>query len=88
MLPTLHVNQRVLVNRIGMHFSSPHVGEIIVFHPPKNFDDGCADPTQGQNEPGRTQRVRRRAEQAVIADVHQAAWWACRVTASASSTGT
>jgi signal peptidase I len=51
MLPTLHVNQRVLVNRIGMHFSSPRVGEIIVFHPPKNFDQGCADPTQGPGEP-------------------------------------
>jgi signal peptidase I len=51
MLPTLHVNQRVLVNRIGMHFDSPSVGEIIVFHPPKNFDQGCADPTQGPDEP-------------------------------------
>jgi signal peptidase I len=51
MLPTLHVNQRVLVNRIGMHFESPRVGEIIVFHPPKNFDQGCADPTEGPGEP-------------------------------------
>jgi signal peptidase I len=51
MLPTLHVNQRVLVNRIGMHFGSPRVGEIIVFHPPQNFDQGCADPTEGPGEP-------------------------------------
>lgn len=51
MFPTLHVNQRVLVNRIGMHFDSPRIGEIIVFHPPKNFDQGCADPTQGPDEP-------------------------------------
>jgi signal peptidase I len=51
MLPTLRVNQRVLVNRIGMHFDSPGVGQIIVFHPPKNFDQGCADPTQGPDEP-------------------------------------
>lgn len=51
MLPTLHVNQRVLVNRIGIHFGSPRVGEIIVFHPPQNFDEGCADPTQGPGEP-------------------------------------
>lgn len=51
MLPTLHVNQRVLVNRIGTHFGAPRVGEIIVFHPPKNFDQGCADPTQGPDEP-------------------------------------
>jgi signal peptidase I len=35
MEPTLAVGQRVLVNRIGTHFSKPHVGEITVFHPPK-----------------------------------------------------
>ncbi|MBV9465209.1 MAG: signal peptidase I [Solirubrobacterales bacterium] len=52
MLPTLHVNQRVLVNRIGTHFSSPGVGDIIVFHPPKNYAQGCADPKQGENQVG------------------------------------
>jgi signal peptidase I len=35
MEPTLAVGQRVLVDRIGTHFSSPHVGEITVFHPPQ-----------------------------------------------------
>jgi signal peptidase I len=55
MLPTLHINQRVLVDRIGQHFSSPHVGDIYVFHPPKNFDAGCADPHQGQNADGQDQ---------------------------------
>jgi len=35
MEPTLAVGQRVLVNRIGTHFSKPHVGEITVFHPPE-----------------------------------------------------
>jgi signal peptidase I len=34
MEPTLAIGQRVLVDRIGTHFSSPHVGEIAVFHPP------------------------------------------------------
>ncbi|HEX4106832.1 MAG TPA: signal peptidase I [Solirubrobacteraceae bacterium] len=34
MLPTLRIGQRVLVDRIGMHFSSPSVGDIVVFHPP------------------------------------------------------
>lgn len=34
MEPTLAVGQRVLVNRIGMDFGKPHVGEIAVFHPP------------------------------------------------------
>jgi len=35
MLPTLDLNQRVLVNRIGNNFSDPEVGEILVFHPPE-----------------------------------------------------
>jgi signal peptidase I len=35
MEPTLEVGQRVLVDRIGTHFSSPQVGEIAVFHPPE-----------------------------------------------------
>jgi signal peptidase I len=52
MLPTLHINQRVLVNRIGTHFSSPSVGDIIVFHPPKNYDQGCANPKEGQTDTG------------------------------------
>jgi signal peptidase I len=50
MLPTLHINQRVLVNRIGTHFSSPQIGDIIVFHPPAT--ETCADPRQGQNQDG------------------------------------
>jgi signal peptidase I len=36
MEPTLSVGQRVLVDRIGMKFNEPHVGEIAVFHPPKD----------------------------------------------------
>ncbi len=35
MEPTLTIGQRVLVDRIGTHFSKPHVGEITVFHPPE-----------------------------------------------------
>ena len=50
MMPTLHVGQRVLVNRIGSHFSSPSVGDIIVFHPPAS--ETCVDPNQGENESG------------------------------------
>lgn len=34
MEPTLIEGQRVLVNRIAMDFSEPHVGGIYVFHPP------------------------------------------------------
>ena len=34
MVPTLQIGQRVLVNRIGNRFGDPHVGDIVVFHPP------------------------------------------------------
>ena len=34
MEPTLRVGQRILVNRIGMSLNGPHVGEVVVFHPP------------------------------------------------------
>ena len=45
MEPTLKVGQRVLVNRIGMDFSDPHVGEIVVFHPPKGAEEQqCGEP--------------------------------------------
>jgi signal peptidase I len=39
MEPTLAIGQRVLVNRIGMDFSEPHVGEIAVFHPPEGAEE-------------------------------------------------
>ena len=52
MLPTLRINQRILVNRLGSDFTSPHLGDIVVFHPPKNFDSGCADQNEGVNLDG------------------------------------
>jgi signal peptidase I len=45
MEPTLSVGQRVLVNRIGMDFSEPHVGEIAVFHPPEGAEQEQCGPT-------------------------------------------
>ncbi|MGH2893378.1 MAG: signal peptidase I, partial [Solirubrobacteraceae bacterium] len=50
MEPTLTINQRILVDRLGMHFSSPHVGDIYVFHPP--VSETCADPNEGENSVG------------------------------------
>jgi signal peptidase I len=50
MEPTLTINQRVLVDRIGMHFSSPGLGDILVFHPPAS--ENCADSRQGENQAG------------------------------------
>ena len=50
MVPTLQIGQRVLVNRIGNRFSEPHVGEVIVFHPPVGSDsDTCGN---GSRRPG------------------------------------
>lgn len=51
MLPTLHIDQRVLVDRLADHFYTPHVGDIIVFHPPVNYSS-CADPSEGENNAG------------------------------------
>ena len=38
MIPTLEINQRVLVNRTSYHFGSPSIGDIVVFHPPLGAD--------------------------------------------------
>ncbi len=35
MVPTLEIDQRVLVNRIGNNFGDPQVGDVMVFHPPQ-----------------------------------------------------
>jgi signal peptidase I len=51
MLPTLRINQRVLVDRLGAHFYTPHVGDIVVFHPPRNYSS-CADPGEGETAAG------------------------------------
>ena len=51
MVPTLVVGQRVLVNRLELKLSSLHVGDIVVFHPPADYND-CADPNQGQPDGG------------------------------------
>ena len=48
MEPTLAIGQRILVDRIGMHFGSPQIGDIMVFHPPENYSF-CADPNEGAN---------------------------------------
>jgi signal peptidase I len=50
MEPTLQIGQRVLVDRIGTHFSSPKIGDILVFHPPAS--ETCANPNEGENTDG------------------------------------
>ncbi|HEY1690135.1 MAG TPA: signal peptidase I [Solirubrobacteraceae bacterium] len=52
MEPTLEVGQRVLVDRIGTHFGSFHVGEIVVFHPPEGSGEGICGPSPHEQQPG------------------------------------
>jgi signal peptidase I len=52
MEPTLKVGQRVLVNRLGMHFKGPHVGEIVVFHPPRDAEQQVCGPAPHMVTPG------------------------------------
>jgi signal peptidase I len=54
MEPTLAIGQRVLVNRIGMHINGPHVGEIVVFHPPEGAEQGACGPLPHRVTPGST----------------------------------
>ncbi|HEY1689589.1 MAG TPA: signal peptidase I [Solirubrobacteraceae bacterium] len=39
MEPTLAIGQRVLVDRIGMNFGGPKIGDIVVFHPPEGAEE-------------------------------------------------
>ncbi len=51
MEPTLDIGERVLVNRIGMRFGDPSVGDVVVFHPPAGADNNgrplCGAPEEG-----------------------------------------
>ncbi len=37
MLPTLDLGDRLVIEKVSYHFSPPHPGDIIVFHPPKQL---------------------------------------------------
>jgi signal peptidase I len=52
MEPTLKIGQRVLVNRLGMHLNGPHVGEIVVFHPPSVAEQQVCGPAPHTVTPG------------------------------------
>jgi signal peptidase I len=50
MVPTLQIGQRVLVNRIGERFTTPDVGDVVVFHPPAGSEEnlcGSGQPPAG-----------------------------------------
>jgi signal peptidase I len=46
MEPTLDINQRILVNRLAGTLGRPQIGQIMVFHPPRNYGV-CENPGQG-----------------------------------------
>ena len=52
MEPTLTVGQHVLVNRLAMDFSEPHVGGIYVFHPPDGAEQEECGPLAHTVTPG------------------------------------
>jgi signal peptidase I len=52
MEPTLDIGQRILVNRIGMRFGGPKVGDIMVFHPPEDAEQQVCGSTGGFVHPG------------------------------------
>ena len=53
MKPTITETQRVLVNRFLYHFTSPKIGDIVVFHPPRTADDDYGGPQcTAQQKPG------------------------------------
>jgi signal peptidase I len=51
MEPTLHIGQRILVDRIGDDFSGPKLGPVWVFHPP--VSETCSDGNEGLTSSGR-----------------------------------
>jgi signal peptidase I len=51
MEPTLHIGQRILVDRLGDDFSGPKLGQVWVFHPPAS--ETCSNGNQGLTSSGR-----------------------------------
>jgi signal peptidase I len=47
MLPTLRIGQYVGADNRVLHRRAPRLGEIIVFHPPATYADGCRNRKQG-----------------------------------------
>jgi signal peptidase I len=51
MVPTLEVNQRVLVDRVSFRFSDPDRGDIVVFKPPEGADLNSCGVQKLDNQP-------------------------------------
>ena len=70
MIPTLEIDQRVLVNRISFHVGDPSAGDIVVFHPPVGAEgpgpecgarqkpgQACAEPVDKESDTNFIKRV-------------------------------
>ena len=51
MEPTLTKGQRVLVNRFIYHLHDPHIGDVVVFHPPQGADGQVCGVHHSSREP-------------------------------------
>jgi signal peptidase I len=51
MVPTLEVNQRVLVDRVSFRFSDPDRGDVVVFKPPHGADLNSCGVQHPDNQP-------------------------------------
>jgi signal peptidase I len=51
MVPTLEINQRVLVDRVSFRFSDPDRGDIVVFKPPAGADINQCGANHPDNQP-------------------------------------
>jgi signal peptidase I len=51
MEPTLHIGQRILVDRLGDDFAGPKLGQVWVFHP--SVSETCSDENEGLTSSGR-----------------------------------
>ncbi len=54
MEPTLAIGQRILVNRLGAGSEKLNIGQIVVFHPPATYAQGCRDQAEGEDNAGQT----------------------------------
>jgi signal peptidase I len=68
MVPTLDINQRVLVDRVTYKYGDPERGDIVVFKPPKGADGNfcgadhsddapCPRPTKGRSDTNFIKRI-------------------------------
>lgn len=58
MIPTLNVDDRILVSKISTHFKEPKRGDIIIFQPPEEVDEGVDFIKRVIGLPGETVEVK------------------------------